>query len=838
MPAQRGDSAARLSRPSLADETEQLLINTARGGLIDEVALRAALDSGVLAGAALDVLSSEPPAPDNPLLGAKHCIITPHVAWTSLAARQRLLATTVENVRSILAGRPIHVVNPEYAAAAGQTRRIATDCRRVPRILFELVSARARSAAAPDFTNLRHHRRRPSRGALARRLGQPAVIAEVIAGILLGPSLLGRVLPGTFLHLFPKASMPGLSLLSQVGLVFFMFLIGLELDPKLLRGRGKTSFSISAAGICLPFALGALLAVKIFSTQAEPGVPLISFVLFMGIAMSITAFPVLARILAERNLIRTELGSIALACAAADDVTAWCLLAMVVSVVHASGMGAALLTTLEAAGFAGGMLFLVRPLLARLGARVSTRENLTQNVVALTFVLPLGLCVHDRVDRHSRPVRRVPVRHDHAAPGATTRTPWPSAWRTSSSSRYCHCFLRTAVCAPSSAWCRGTGDWLLCLALIAVACAGKFGGSFAVARISGMTTRDSAALGVLMNTRGLMELIVLNVGLDLGVISAKIFTMMVIMALVTTIMTTPLLQLLSPRSFQRPSLPEAESAAARPVRLLLCVGDARVGQAMALLAAACVGRARPSGSAALHLERPRDRTSGYLGPGANSGESRPSGLLPTFEAATRAELALEFISFDSADPAGDICEIRAREAYRLYRARPAPPGARSKSVGGTVGRVLAESPTAVALLVDRGLPSAFEPGSTGVKSKRVIALLCGGSNDSSALQFVEHLLWTKRYRCRSRSSVRPLADGPLSERAQALVAKAAGRAVLQYEPRAAQQALAALASEADLLVLGLDSTWGLRVDGVEARAMRLLGESPASLLVVQAGRSR
>ncbi|HEY3254983.1 MAG TPA: cation:proton antiporter, partial [Polyangiaceae bacterium] len=134
-------------------------------------------------------------------------------------------------------------------------------------------------------------------GKLARRLGQPAVIAEVIAGILLGPSLFGRVSPATFQGLFPKASLPGLSLLSQVGLVFFMFLIGLELDPKLLRGRGKSSFAISAAGICVPFGLGALLALQIFATQAGPGVPRISFVLFMGIAMSITAFPVLARIL-------------------------------------------------------------------------------------------------------------------------------------------------------------------------------------------------------------------------------------------------------------------------------------------------------------------------------------------------------------------------------------------------------------------------------------------------------------------------------------------------------------------------------------------------------------
>src|SRR5450755_2561853 len=226
-------------------------------------------------------------------------------------------------------------------------------------------------------------------GVLARRLGQPSVIAEVLAGIFLGPSLLGRVSPSVAAALFPKASLSGLSLLSQVGLVFFMFLIGLELDPKLLRGRGASSFVISASGIVVPFTLGALFALHIFAGQAGAGVPKPSFILFMGIAMSITAFPVLARILAERKLIRTKLGAIALACAAADDVTAWCLLAFVVSFVHAKGLVAALVTTAEAAGFAGAMLLVVRPLLTRLGARITTRENLTQNVVALTFVLLL-----------------------------------------------------------------------------------------------------------------------------------------------------------------------------------------------------------------------------------------------------------------------------------------------------------------------------------------------------------------------------------------------------------------------------------------------------------------
>jgi Kef-type K+ transport system membrane component KefB len=672
-------------------------------------------------------------------------------------------------------------------------------------------------------------------GGLARRLGQPSVIAEVLAGILLGPSLLGRVLPGTFQQLFPKASLPGLSLLSQVGLVFFMFLIGLELDPKLLRGRGKTSFAISAAGIFVPFTLGALLAVQIFASQAGPGVPRLSFVLFMGIAMSITAFPVLARILAERNLIRTELGSIALACAAADDVTAWCLLAMVVSVVHSAGLGAALLTTLEAVAFAGFMLLCVRPLLARLGARVTTRENLTQNVVALTFVLLLASAFTSEL---------IGI---HALFGAFlfgTIMPRQGDYAHALAERledfvvvallplfFAYSGLRTQLGLV-----QGAGDWLLCLTLIGVACAGKFGGSFAVARISGMTTRDSAALGVLMNTRGLMELIVLNVGLDLGVISAKIFTMMVIMALVTTIMTTPLLELVAPRSFQRPTLPESESARARPIRLLLCIGEARMGRAMALLAAACVGRVRPSGSAALHLERPRDRTSGYLGQGASSVESRPNGLLPAFETATAAELALEFISFDSKDPAHDICEIARSKGSDFVMLGLHRPVLGQNPFGGTVGRVLAESPTGVLLLVDRGLSRTFERGSMTAQRRRVIAPLCGGAQDSSVLLFVEHLLVDEAVSVALVVVGSPLAEhSPLAQRARALLVKFPERTTLSGDQREPRQALSALAAGSELMVLGFDPTWGFSSEGADARATRLLGESPASLLIVCGG---
>jgi len=673
-------------------------------------------------------------------------------------------------------------------------------------------------------------------GVLARRLGQPAVIAEVIAGILLGPSLFGRVAPSTFRGLFPQTSLPGLSLLSQVGLVFFMFLIGLELDPKLLRGRGKSSFAISAAGICVPFGLGALLALQIFEAQASAGVPRISFVLFMGIAMSITAFPVLARILAERNLIRTKLGSIALACAAADDVTAWCLLAWVVSVVHAKGTSAALITCFEALAFAGGMLLFVRPLLARLGKRITTRENLTQNVVAFTFVLLLSSAlVSDLIGIHALFGAFLfgtimPRRGDYAHALAERLEDFVVVALLPLFFAYSG--LRTELGLLES-----SSDWLLCLSLIAVACIGKFGGSFCVARLTGMSTRDSAALGVLMNTRGLMELIVLNVGLDLGVISPKIFTMMVIMALLTTVMTTPLLQLVAPRSFVVGNVATPDSVQTAPVRLLLCVGDASMGPAMTLLAVSCSGGSRDSGSAVLHLQRPRDRTSAYLSRNLTAvRRSRASGLLPALETATAAGIALEYISFDSSDPAADICEV-ARSKHSDYVVLGLHrPVLGQNPFGGTVGKVLADSPAPVALLVDHGLARSFGRSARGAAGKRVVVPVCGVPGDELALNFAERLLSDEAVSVKvAFVGPQPAAGDAVKLRSERLRAKYAER--VQFRTISASAGLVVLrdcAAEADLLVLGLGAAWGLEVERASADSGRLFAEFPTSLLVLHA----
>lgn len=376
-----------------------------------------------------------------------------------------------------------------------------------------------------------------------RKLGQPLVIAEVLAGIALGPSLLGVLSPSTLQLFFPASSMGLLGVISQLGLVFFMFLIGLELEPALLRGLGKSALAISPTSIALPFALGAGVAVWLAPTLSLPGVPVSSFVLFLGVAMSITAFPVLARILSERGLIHTPVGALAIACAAVDDVTAWCLLAFVAAVVRASGLAAAALTLVFAVVYCAAMWFVARPLLAKLVRQRTDRRGISQRMVAFTVVLLLlsaltteAIGIHALFGAFFFGV--IIPREGGLAHGLRERLEdlvvvllLPLFFAFSG--------LRTQLGLLDS-----SGAWLICGLLILVAVAGKWGGSTLAARATGQSWKDAMAIGVLMNTRGLMELVVLNIGLDLGVISPQVFTMMVLMALLTTVMTSPLLAML------------------------------------------------------------------------------------------------------------------------------------------------------------------------------------------------------------------------------------------------------------------------------------------------------
>jgi Kef-type K+ transport system membrane component KefB len=379
------------------------------------------------------------------------------------------------------------------------------------------------------------------------RLGQPRVVGEIAAGILLGPSLLGWAAPELSVLLFPPQGLRALQLLSQAGLLLFMFQVGLEFDPALLRGRGRTALATSWASIALPFLFGAALAVPAYARLSEPGVSFTGFALFMGAAMSVTAFPVLARILTERGLMRTRLGAIALACAAVDDVSAWTILAVVVGIVRSAALQRPLWLTLVGFGaYAAVMLAAVRPLLARsIGARVRSRGAVARVDLLIMLVLlsvsawtTAWLGVHALFGAFAIGAV-MPKERDLTADltkrlGALTLVVLLPLF-------FAYTGLRTRIGLVS-----GGEMWLWAGAILVTAVAGKLGGSLLAARATGLAWREATALGVLMNTRGLMELVILSVGLELGVVSPTLFTMMILMALITTAMTTPLLRWVYP----------------------------------------------------------------------------------------------------------------------------------------------------------------------------------------------------------------------------------------------------------------------------------------------------
>lgn len=381
-------------------------------------------------------------------------------------------------------------------------------------------------------------------GYLFNKIRQPSVIGEIVAGIVLGPSLLGLLFPAYSSFLFPKTSLPVLQLFSQLGLLFFMFVIGMELDLKLVKQKARAAVIISHASIIIPYALGMGLAYFIYREYAPANINFISFSLFIGIAMSITAFPVLARILQERGMTSTRIGSMALACAAADDITAWCILAAVISIVNAGSSFSALITICLTTGYVIAMLTIIKPLLERIAKKYAQTDVLSLSVVALMFgILLVSAYITEIIGIHalfgaflagvimpsSLSFRRVLMgKVEHVSLGLLL----PLFFAFSG--------LRTEIGLLNT-----THAWLICAAITGIAIVGKFGGSMLAAKFVGESWKDSLTIGALINTRGLMELIVLNIGFELGVLNAELFTMMVIMALVTTFLTGPALDLIN-----------------------------------------------------------------------------------------------------------------------------------------------------------------------------------------------------------------------------------------------------------------------------------------------------
>jgi K+:H+ antiporter len=428
-------------------------------------------------------------------------------------------------------GRGLHAHLTETAADAAMTSTLMQNGLRVSVLLIQVIVIIVASRTI---------------GWLLRRFRQPQVVGEMLAGILLGPSLLGAAAPAVYWLLFPTGSLRFLNALSQIGLLLFMFLVGLELDPRLLRERGHAAILTSHASITAPMLLGSAFALALYPRLADASVPFVAFALFLGAAMSITAFPVLARILNERGLQHTRLGATVIACAAVDDVSAWCVLAVVVAVARKATSAIPLWLTIGgAAAFVLLMFGVVRPALEALYRRNASRSRISQDVVATVIVIILGsalatewLGIHALFGAFLAGV--VMPKEELLVAGLLEK------FEDLMVSLLLPLFFAYTGLRMSVGLLRTGNLWLLCLAVLGIAVVGKFGGCALAARLTGVPWREASVIGALMNTRGLVELIILNVGLDLKVISPTLFTMMVLMALVTTLMTTPLIDQLYP----------------------------------------------------------------------------------------------------------------------------------------------------------------------------------------------------------------------------------------------------------------------------------------------------
>jgi Kef-type K+ transport system membrane component KefB len=380
-------------------------------------------------------------------------------------------------------------------------------------------------------------------GRLAKLLGQPRVIGEMCAGILLGPTFLGAFFPGVSAFIFRPHSFEILGILSQLGVMVFLFLVGMEMDFRSMRKSFRADITISHAGILFPFLLGVLLTMVLYPKYGQSS--FLALGLFMGIAMSITAFPVLARIIRDRGWADTTLGRTALTIAAIDDITAWCGLSVVVAIVKSESLGSSLAMAVSAIAFIAFILFTVRPVLGRVVASVWHTETGSIGLMGGIFILLfLSGLVTELIGLHT-------LFGAFLAGLAIPPIPHLKRFLRERLELICTVFLLPIFFAlvglrTNIGFLNTWSAWLILFLVTGTAVAGKFGGTLAASRFLGMEWRKSARLAILMNTRGLMELIVISIGYDLKILSPELSTIMVFMALATTAMAGPLLSLLNP----------------------------------------------------------------------------------------------------------------------------------------------------------------------------------------------------------------------------------------------------------------------------------------------------
>lgn len=686
-------------------------------------------------------------------------------------------------------------------------------------------------------------------GGLFRALGQPQVVGEMAAGILLGPSLLGWLAPGASAALFPVESLASFGAVSKVGLVVYMFLVGLEFDPKLMRGKSSVAVLTSHASIATPFFLGSVLALFLYPRLSDESVEFTGFALFLGAAMSVTAFPVLARILAERNLLRSKVGAITIACAAVDDITAWAILAVVIAIVRTSAAHTPLWVTLAgSAVYVVLMLFVVRRLLEWLERRHEVRGRVDQLTMSLLFFgLLVSAWVTEWLGIHALfgafcfgavlPKGRLFVHQiNEKLEDITVLLLLPLFFASAG--------LRTEIGLV-----QGAEMWGFFGLIMLVAVAGKFGGSTIAARIMGLTWRESGAIGILMNTRGLMELVILTIGLDLGVISPALFAMMVMMALATTCMTTPILQRLYP-----PSLLREDDVG--PVddesRILIPVSLPSAGPGLLRVARSLI-----SSDEASHRIYPvhfRSTAGGHFPHLASEDLPRDEDALrPLLDAAHASGIHVRPMVFAAQRPAREIVDLaQVKGAQWIVMGWHKPvvrevPGARhvpvvgpivdravrqaadQRVLGGTVHEVLDAASCHVAVFVER------DPGPW----KRILAAHHVGGSDRRA---IETALDMARFDPEARLTL--LHVGPEgSPEPPVIDVEPALRDRVTIHHETTDDPVSSLvehARDCDLVIVGVFGAWELGQHGAifAERHERLASETRASLLLVRSSPTR
>jgi Kef-type K+ transport system membrane component KefB/nucleotide-binding universal stress UspA family protein len=661
-----------------------------------------------------------------------------------------------------------------------------------------------------------------------RRLKQPLVMGEILAGILLGPSLLGLVAPEFAAHLFPEESIQFLRILKDVGLIFFMFLIGLELDPQYLKGNLNTAVLVSHVSILVPFSLGLGLAAFLYPLVANAGVSFTAFALFLGAALSITAFPVLARILTEKNLQSTKLGTLALTCAAVDDVTAWCLLALAISVTRTNSMVEALPVIARSLIYIAFVLLLVRPLLGKIAQYYSHAAKLGQSILALIYCCVLLSAVTTELIGIHLIFGAFLI--GAVMPKATTLTK-ALAEKTEDFVLivllpifFAYSGLKTQIGLLNS-WLL----WGLCGLVVVVAIAGKYIGTYISARVSGIEHRDASALGWLMNTRGLTELIVLNIGLSLGVITPLLFTMLVIMALVTTVMTSPLLELTYLKPKMLPADPIDPLVDQDGYRILVLIANPNSASGLLDLAANMTlpdtpDRVYPMSLVQMDADYQFESTPLEVDRQITERRNELQQTIDQHLLANQVAVIVE-LSQDVAHTTKEVAQRENIDLILLGWHRPAFSGNR---LGGRVGQILRAAAKNVAVYVDRPEHSR--------KLQRILLPYQANPHTELALKLAIRLLTHDPTR---ELSILRLKDHKLDQPSEQILANLpeemqhrVATPILQTQDPLA--AVVDASVTADLVIVGIGSTWGIARQSLGRYTDELAVYCQSSLLITRA----